>query len=153
MTVAPETGEEFPDYEEYLYGVMWPASTKTGITHPELVPVESMPPQRAASALAKLVRWAVRSPTGELRLLDIDTREETVRQTPLGIALAARCQNLHVGEHHALHQAPEAPRNHVMAHIAVVIQEATGVNLQIAIETASEVLDVFNTKQWKVVEQ
>lgn len=153
MTVAPETGEEFPDYEPYLYGAVWPASSRNGISHPEKVPVEGMPPQRAASALAKLVRWAVHSPTGELRLLDLDTREETVRQTPLAIALAARCQNLHVGEHQALHQAPPAPRNQLLAHMAVVIHAATGVELQIAIETAAEILDTLSTQHWKVVEE
>lgn len=83
------------NYSLYLHGKEWPSDSQrlsTGSPSPQ--PVTEMPPQQAAACLAKLVRWCWRSPIGDMASIDLDSREEYIRKSNLGIALAARALGL-----------------------------------------------------------
>lgn len=115
--------ESYPDYDAFLATSIWPGSE-------DLVNVESMAPQHAAAALAKLVRWAVNAPTGQVALFDeVGAREDLTRSSPLGRALAARAQNLHPGEAEALSRAlapPEAVRGELASAITDLVPGTAG---------------------------
>lgn len=87
---------DFGPYEGYLDHNMWPTwNPRTGEAKVVMVDRENMPPQYAAAALAKLVRWARIAPAGMIAMHpDEDSREYEVRSTTLGRALAARAVNL-----------------------------------------------------------
>lgn len=94
--------EVFANYASYLDSQIWP-SIKDGRQDLQHVDVEEMPPQRAASCLAKLIRWARNEPSGELSVVDdIDMREEVARTSVLGRHLAARSLSLSEPQMHAL---------------------------------------------------
>lgn len=94
--------EVYGPYETYLHVPLWP-SIRNGMQDPEIADVTEMAPQHAAAALAKLVRWARREPTGQLSMIDdIDMREEEARTSPLGRHLAARALSLSEPQMHAL---------------------------------------------------
>jgi hypothetical protein len=83
------------NYPEYYNTAQWPSnSERNAIGGTVLVNVESMPPQRAASCLAILLTNARVFPVGDLQALDVDSREEYVRHTVLGHALAAKALGL-----------------------------------------------------------
>lgn len=116
--------DDFAPYAGYLSGVVWPSNKAYGET--EHTYVEEMAPQHAASALAKLVRWARMAPAGDITMNpDEDTREEAVRQSRLGLALAARACNLTEEHFHALYgeygAAPDADLHQVLAEIVVAL--------------------------------
>lgn len=97
-----DTEEVFGPYAQYLASALWP-SIRDGRKELEVVEVDDMPPQRAASCYAKLIRWARYEPTGEISMLDdIDMREEEVRGSVLGRHLAARALSMTEPQMHAL---------------------------------------------------
>lgn len=81
-------------YDDYLDGEMWPSesSTMSG-TGPgvETKWVGDMPPQYAASALGKVIRWARDSAVTEQ---EIHRAEDRVRASRLGQLLAARALSI-----------------------------------------------------------
>lgn len=89
---------DFAPYEGYLDSLLWPSfNSRTGEISAVIVDRENMPPQYAAAALAKLVRWARIAPGGMIAMHpDEDSREYEVRSSVLGKALAARAVNLEV---------------------------------------------------------
>lgn len=85
----------FAPYELYLDSEVWPsrqsANSPVRTVH---VFEDSLPPQHAAAAIAKLVRWAVHEPVGNIaQIADPVQREQEVRESRLGLALAARALN------------------------------------------------------------
>lgn len=83
------------NYAQYLHGQQWPSnSSRNAVGTPALESIDAMAPQHAAACLAKLVRWVRETPVGQMQLADIDTREEYVRHTNLGHALAAKALGL-----------------------------------------------------------
>lgn len=79
------------DYSQYLDGDEWPSESQSTITSvgmkPMMQPVIDMPPQYAANALHKLVRW---SRDGALTLEDEELYERQIRSSNLGRFLARR---------------------------------------------------------------
>lgn len=81
------------NYEDYLEGDEWPSESaravvdETGEIDPALKPVYDMPPQYAASALHKLVRWAR---DGAYTLEQEESEERRVRSSTLGRLLARK---------------------------------------------------------------
>lgn len=117
-------GDDFAPYAGYLATVVWPSNRAFGET--EHTYVEEMPPQQAAASLAKLVRWARTAPAGDITMNpDEDTREEAARQSPLGLALAARACNLTEEQFHALYgeygALPDADPHYVLAELVVAL--------------------------------
>lgn len=83
------------NYSTYYNGLTWPSdSVRDRLGHPKDIEITAMAPQYAASALAKLIRNALEHPVGALQAMDIDSREEYVRKTRLGLALAAKALGL-----------------------------------------------------------
>lgn len=116
--------DDFAPYAGYLSMAVWPSNATYGEVATSLV--EEMAPQHAASALAKLVRWARTAPEGDITMNpDEDTREEAVRQSRLGHALAARACNLTEEHFHALYgeygAAPDADPHQVLAELVVAL--------------------------------
>lgn len=115
----------FGPYAGYLHTNLWPSiNTYTGVMEMTQVNRDEMAPQHAASALAKLVRWARTAPEGDLvHYPDEDSREVEVRSSPLGKALAARAVNLEEEMFFALYgefgATAEANQREVMAELAV----------------------------------
>jgi len=96
--MAPNRGpESFPPYEIYLdQGRVWPRETNDELA---FQPITDMAPNYAASALAKLIRWAhVYGASVRLNIADLHERLAYVRNTPLGKALSAQAQGLTVPE-------------------------------------------------------
>ncbi len=82
------------DYNAYLDGDDWPSESTTMAgtgSQIETKWVGDMPPQYAASALAKLVRWARDS---AVTAQEIDQEEHRVRASRLGQLLAARALSI-----------------------------------------------------------
>lgn len=95
--------EVFQEYAPYLATTIWP-SVEKGYTGEKYTPVEEMVPQYAAAALAKLIRWAKYAPSGDITMhADEDSREEAVRKSRLGMALAARATNMTEEHFHAMY--------------------------------------------------
>jgi hypothetical protein len=118
--------EDWGPYENHLDSHVWPGADKFVV-----VERDEMPPQYAAAALAKLVRWARVHPVGEIATLHgEDEREEYVRKTRLGAALAARACNLEEEHFHALYgefgARKDADMHQVLAATAVLLQEGIG---------------------------
>lgn len=101
------------NYAMWLPMDVWPSdSQRNSLGQPMRVPVWDMPPQQAAAALAKLVRWARGAPAGDLAsVAAVDDRENVVRDSRLGQCLSARALSLPDVEHvYALyHQAGDLP--------------------------------------------
>lgn len=104
------------DYQKYLDGDEWPSESKKavvderGYIDPTLVPVIDMPPQYAAAALHKLLRWA--------RSMAMNAKEEAdwvheVRSSMLGRLLTRQTLGIEdfelTGEHGIL-RAPLSNR-------------------------------------------
>lgn len=121
---------DFAPYAPYLATNIWPTLDKrTGALEQVLVDRDEMPPQYAASALAKLVRWARIAPEGETAHHgDEDSREEYVRSTALGKALAARAVNLDEDIFFAMYGefgvTPKVSEEIVGAMLMVLLEEA-----------------------------
>jgi hypothetical protein len=138
--------EDFPNYAPFLTTEVWPGSTG------ERSPVMDMAPQHAASALAKLVRWAVSAPQGTLTLLsEIGLREEYVRRAPLGRALAARAQNLQPGED-VVFRKDSAPADTVRSTIAAAVVELIPAAAGIGANAIAEVIYHRLTLRWEITE-
>lgn len=81
------------EYSDYLEGDLWPSESAkavydaNGTYNPELKPVIDMPPQYAAAALHKLVRWAR---DGAMSAEEEDEYERKVRSSTLGRLLARK---------------------------------------------------------------
>ena len=92
MTDLKAPQDVFEEYELYLETEHWPRRER-GF---EIVEVSSMPPQQAASSLAKLMRWASTYPekvgTGFF-IHEMDAAVMAVRMTRLGRSLSARALN------------------------------------------------------------
>lgn len=119
------TTERAPvDYTAYLDSHLWPSdSHRQANGVPALQHAEDFPPQRAASCLAKLIRWArdhadtvsvwnnarqVAAGGGSGPLLDEHMATLYVRQSYLGQTLSARALNMaHTDELHAVHHDPD----------------------------------------------
>ena len=115
--------DEYADYASYLDTALWPASVKSG---EELKDTTDMPPQYAAAALAKLVRWARHAPEGATALLpDEDSREDAVRRSMLGTYLVARAANMDPDHFYGLYgeygSALDADYHDVLAEMAVTM--------------------------------
>lgn len=104
------------DYTHYLVGDQWPSESgraqrdPTGHYDPELKPVYDMPPQYAASALHKLVRWAR---DGSMTLEQEDKMERVVRSSTLGRLLARKALGI---EDFELYQEHGVDRDALSAH-------------------------------------
>lgn len=119
---------EFEHYEGYLDTNIWPSVSAGGSLYVER---DTMSPQQAAASLAKLVRWARIHPVGNIALVaGEDEREEYVRKTRLGMALAARACNLEEEHFHALYgefgSRKDADPHQVLATLAVLLKEGIG---------------------------
>jgi hypothetical protein len=143
--------EIFAPYESYLDVVIWPSMDRQGEVTYTLVE-EMQAPQHAASALAKLVRWARYAPVGDIcRHPDEDSREEAARDSRLGHALAARALNLSEEHFHALYgeygATPDADPHQVLAELAVALGDygLGDWNLQQRIRLAASVLERLAT--------
>ncbi len=82
------------DYNNYLDGELWPSESKTyagSEAEISTIWVGDMPPQYAASAMGKLVRWARDSAIAEQ---EIARAEDRVRASRLGQLLAARALSI-----------------------------------------------------------
>lgn len=115
---------DFGPYAEYLSMPVWPS--ERGYGEVTQVMVEEMSPQQAAASLAKLVRWARLEPYGDIaRHGDEDSREEAVRHTVLGQALAARAVNMteehFVGVYGEIGALGDADLHEVLAEIVVTL--------------------------------
>lgn len=79
------------EYEDYLDGTYWPSESKTNREDyqgtPQTIWVGDMTPQNAASALAKLLRWARGGAATEAIA---EEEVHRVRRTTLARALAAK---------------------------------------------------------------
>ena len=119
-TVDPN---DFGPYESYLNTNLWPSRSSGAVLQ---VDRDEMSPNQAASSLAKLVRWARMAPMGDIAVLTgEDEREEVVRKTRLGTALAARACNLEEEHFHALYgefgDRADADPHEVLAEVAVAL--------------------------------
>lgn len=87
--------ETFARYQDYLQqGVYWPKDDPR-LGRVETTPIEDMAPQYAASALAKLLRWAYDHGYPALNIYDADERIVYVRRSKLGLALMMRAIGLY----------------------------------------------------------
>lgn len=129
--------EEFADYENYLNGFVWPGAETRGASSGghtyvgTLLGAEGpeMPQAYAANALAKLVRWARHAPVGDTALRhDEDAREEFVRVSTLGVALAARACGLEPEHFHALYgevgPGEDAHPHYLLGELVVALGDA-----------------------------
>lgn len=86
------------DYEKYLDGDEWPSESKKavvderGFIEPQLVPVVDMPPQYAAAALHKLVKWAQEHGFNPQESEEYETK---VRRSMLGKLLRRQALSIH----------------------------------------------------------
>lgn len=86
--------DSYANYADYLnQGSYWPKRDDNVVT--ETVVIEDMPPQYAAAALAKLLRWTYEEGYPRLNVYDADERVVHVRRTPLGVALMMRALGLY----------------------------------------------------------
>lgn len=86
--------EDYADYAAWLHQrEYWPKRVNSDRT--TTVPVDSMAPQYAASALAKLLRWAYDEGYPRLNIYDADERITMVRRSELGMALMLRAVGLY----------------------------------------------------------
>jgi hypothetical protein len=110
----PSTPEQFTvDYTGWLQTTRWPSEQGVAIS------VDDMPPQYAAAALAKLLRWSFDHHEDLARLLlpsmAVDQflaydPTDLIRTTPLAQALSARATSRQVDEVLALmHHAHDGP--------------------------------------------
>lgn len=166
------TQDVFAPYELYLDSEVWPSRSYEGAaaTTQEIFGHSAMAPQYACGALAKLVRWAVHEPAGNVAMLgDPVQREEEVRHSRLGLALAARALNQRdVGEFESLYrfthsatpvghvfvpqgQAVEAEPTALVADIAVNIHDhLPGQSLKTAITWSARVVEALTRLGLKV---
>lgn len=138
--------EEFPDYEGYLHGTLWPSLDTSAPSSGGYTEVgESMPPQYAAAALCKLVRWARFAPRGETaRYVDEAMREEFVRRSTLGVALAASATGMTPEHFHAVYgeigPGADVEPKELLHRTVDVIEASTGMEYLPAIELAAAIL-------------
>lgn len=114
------------NYDAYLEGDEWPSESghgspdEHGRYQPEMRPIYDMPPQYAASALHKLVRWAR---DGSMNAEQEDREERRVRSSTLGRLLARKALGI---EDFELYSEHGVDRNALSAkqlsrHIAMVL--------------------------------
>lgn len=84
----PNEPESYPDYTECFNHHQWPSLENGTVRYSY---VDEMAPQYAASALAKLRRWAF---TQYVNDLDCERYWNEVQRTPLARALAARATSI-----------------------------------------------------------
>ena len=142
--------DEYAPYAGYLSSAVWPSLDRDGDVITTVV--EDMAPQHAASALAKLVRWARQAPAGDVaRHHDEDSREYAARTSRLGQHLAARACNLTEELFHAVYgefgALPDADPHQVLAETAVALGDygLSDWNLQQRIALAASVIERLMT--------
>lgn len=100
------------DYNDYLDGDEWPSESAKAVVNefgqlePEMKPVIDMPPQYAAAALHKLVRWAKE---GALSFEQEDEYERRARGSTLGRLLARRAlgiEDFELYQEHGIERRP-----------------------------------------------
>lgn len=140
------------NYAAYLPGSVWPSDSKrTEHGHPAIVEVATMAPQYAASALAQLVRWAVHSPAGlVLEIDDVTAREEFVRRSHLGLALAARAQSLSLDDAGALFAEAPVPVEVLVAELLSTLSTTLALPVGDLVDPVVAVVASFERRHWKV---
>lgn len=105
------------DYEKYLDGDEWPSESGRAAHdldgfHPDMKPVYDMPPQYAAAALHKLVRWAR---DGAMSAEQEDEYEKRVRSSTLGRLLARKALGIEDFELYQEHGIERSPLGNMQA--------------------------------------
>lgn len=157
--MAEKDPNDFAPYAGYLHGSVWPTiNARTGEAGHVVIERDSMPPQYAAAALAKLVRWARIAPEGDIVAYpDEDSREVAARESELGKRLAARAVNLEPDIFFAMYGefgvGKEADHREVVAEIAVTLGDAgLDWSLRDRIKVGMDLTEVL-VKQWKLTER